>query len=708
MLAEELKKNIQFTYTQLLKSRGLIPRYGQKKMIAEITNNLEILIEEDSVAPPICVIEAGTGTGKTLAYLLGVIPLAQKLGYKTVISTATIALQEQVVFKDIPEVLEGSDFKFTFALAKGRRRYICLSKLNMLLDGSDSLQALMDLYGDDLTDPNDDDKSLYESMLSELNNGNWSGDREDWKNPLSDTKWQPLTVDRRQCSGANCSYFRNCCFYSARDSLENADCIVSNHDLVLTDLAMGGGAILPEPEKCIYVFDEAHHLPIKSNNHFSAFTGIRGTEKWLGDYEKFVDRLIKYELITGDQQKKSKRLTQNLIELLNTAWLLFEQLLETGKPPDKYEHDIRYIFDLGVIPEEVRNLSANLASDFSRLTSSLEKIDVDFRKVMDENSSQELVRLAEEWYPILGANIDRAESNLTLWLSYANQDPEDSVPKARWLSVKEIDNGSEIDLYSSPVLAAANLQEHLWEKCGGAILTSATLSALGQFAMIKQRAGLPDQTNYLRIPSPFDFANLAKFVIPKMNCDPSDTRKHTALLIDAIPKLLTPTSAALMLFSSRRQMLEVLEGLPVTWIDLILCQDDYQKAQLLKYHRQRIDEGEGSIIFGLASFAEGIDLPGKYCQHVLIAKIPFSPPNDPIEKTLASWLEMKGENPFMTLSVPDAAMRLVQASGRLLRSEKDSGRITLFDERIVNRRYGKAILESIPPYRKEIFLEDLS
>jgi ATP-dependent DNA helicase DinG len=147
----------------------------------------------------------------------------------------------------------------------------------------------------------------------------------------------------------------------------------------------------------------------------------------------------------------------------------------------------------------------------------------------------------------------------------------------------------------------------------------------------------------------------------------------------------------------------VLEGLDKEWREIILCQDDYQKAQLLKFHRQRIDKGEPSIIFGLASFAEGVDLPGKYCMHVLIAKIPFAVPNDPIEATLAQWLEQQGKNPFMTLSVPEAAFRLVQASGRLLRSETDTGRITLFDERVVSKRYGEAILNSLPPYRRDIF-----
>ena len=226
--------------------------------------------------------------------------------------------------------------------------------------------------------------------------------------------------------------------------------------------------------------------------------------------------------------------------------------------------------------------------------------------------------------------------------------------------------------------------------------------------MLTMRAGLPPHTHYLSIPSPFNFAEAAKLVIPKMGCDPSEPDRHTAGMIKALPKLLKNKPAALVLFSSRRQMQDVLQGLPQDWSGLVLCQNDYQKAQLLKYHRQRIDGGEGSVIFGLASFAEGVDLPGAYCRHVLIAKIPFAVPNDPIEMTLSAWVESQGMNAFMTLAVPDAAFRLVQASGRLLRSETDTGQITLFDERIVNRPYGKQILDSMPPYSREIFELDIS
>lgn len=704
MLADEVKSIIQSAYRQLLESRELTPRYGQRLMIAEIAKTLSTLTDKDA-PPPICVVEAGTGTGKTLAYVLAVLPLARALNFKVVIATATVALQEQVMLKDLPEIQQGSDLQFSYSLAKGRGRYLCLAKLDMLLRGNDSMQAMMDLYGEELDDPAGGDHALYEKMLDRLSAGEWKGDRDDWESALSDDDWRPVTVDNAQCMGPKCSHFRNCCFYQARDSMDKADCIVSNHDLVLSDLALGGGVILPEPEKCIYIFDEAHHLPLKSNNHFSAFTRIKSSSSWLERTEALSQRLQNDDFIDGTSQKALQKLLIATREQLDHAWLLLEQLLESVDHSDSYENRIQHAFPLGVVPEELQSLAANLANQFARLSANFDGISDELKEAMEDGGDVKRRQLAEQWFPLIGSQLNRAESNQGLWLSYASLDPAGRAPIARWLSYTSSENFTDIGLSSSPVLAAENLQERLWESCAAAVLTSATLSSLGNFDMLKMRAGLPDHTHFLSILSPFDFANSASLVIPKMGCEPSDSQKHTDYIVDAIPRLVEKAGASLMLFSSRRQMQDVMELLPPEWRELILCQDDFQKSQLLKYHKQRIDRGEGSLIFGLASFAEGVDLPGKYCTHVLIAKIPFAVPNDPIEMTLSEWIEQQGLNPFMTLAVPDAAFRLVQASGRLLRSESDRGKITLFDERIVSKRYGKTILESMPPYRREIFQE---
>lgn len=705
MLADEVKDRIQSVYRQLLKSRELTPRYGQRQMIAEIANTLGVLASDKEQEPPICVIEAGTGTGKTLAYLLAVIPLAQALKLKVVVATATVALQEQVSQKDIPELLQGSDLQFSYALAKGRGRYVCLSRLDMLLQGNDSMQAMMDLYGEELTDPSGGDTALYEQMLEALGAGAWHGDRDEWQQPISDANWRPITVDNAQCMGPKCSHFRNCCFFQARDSMDKADCIVSNHDLVLADLALGGGVILPDPGDCLYIFDEAHHLPFKSNSHFASFTRIKSTSTWLERTEAMLPRLVGDDFLLASQQDSLLALMRMTRESLNESWLLLEQTLAELESVDRYENRAQHAFKLGVVPEEIQALAMNLANQFTRLNAAFQDIAEDLKLALEDGGDNTRRALAEQWFPVLGSMCKRAEGSLALWLNYAATDPAGAAPSARWLSMNEGGNFPDIALSSSPVLAADNLQQRLWQNCAGAVLTSATLSALGEFAMLKMRAGLPPHTRYLSIPSPFRFGEAAVLSVPRMQCDPSQTEQHTDFIVKALPVLLREDCAALMLFSSRRQMLDVMQRLTGTWRDRVLCQDDFQKSQLLKYHRQRVDKGEGSLIFGLASFAEGVDLPGKYCTHVLIAKIPFAVPNDPIEMTLSDWVEQLGMNAFMTLAVPDAAFRLVQATGRLLRSESDTGQITLFDERLVSRRYGTAILDSMPPYRRELLQE---
>ncbi len=717
MLSDEVKKSIQSAYSELLENYSFTPRHGQRQMIAVIANNLsQLQINEKSAdaqksLPPICVVEAGTGTGKTLAYILAVIPVARALKYKVVLSTATIALQEQVILKDLPDILAGSGMQFSFAMAKGRGRYLCLSRLDTMLSGNDSLDAMLDLYGEQLDQPAEATRLLYQSMLDEISAGNWEGDRDEWREPIPDSDWKPVTVDTAQCIGSRCAHFKQCFFFKARDNLDKADCIVSNHDLVLADLALGGGVILPAPKDTIYIFDEAHHLPNKSNNHFSAFTRVKGSVTWLQQCDKAMARIcaestLMQAISGGIDFENLRKNIADTAERLNDAWLLLEQTTESVDLLDTYGNSQQHTFSLGVVPEEIRQLAADLEVYFTQLYNQFQQLQENLKDIVDEGTELQVRVLAEQWYPVVGSIYSRAENNLKLWSSFAHRDADSAPPSARWLTITEFNDVTDISLASSPVLAAGNLNRRLWQECGAAVLTSATLSALGCFDILKMRAGLPEQTHYLSIPSPFDFMGNATLVIPKINCAPSDTERHTAAIIQALPVLVEDDEAALMLFSSRRQMQDVIQGLPDEWQDRVLCQDDYQKAQLLKYHRQRVDKGIGSVIFGLASFAEGVDLPGTYCTHVLIAKIPFSVPNDPIEATLSQWIEAQGENPFMTLAVPEAAFRLVQACGRLLRNETDKGRITIFDERLINKFYGKSILESLPPYRREIFQQE--
>ena len=169
-----------------------------------------------------------------------------------------------------------------------------------------------------------------------------------------------------------------------------------------------------------------------------------------------------------------------------------------------------------------------------------------------------------------------------------------------------------------------------------------------------------------------------------------------------LPKQLDKNEASLVLFTSRRVMQQVFDGLPSHWQDLILQQGDSSKQRLIQQHRQRVDDGEGSVLFGLASFAEGIDLPGDYLTHVIITRLPFTVPDRPVPAALAEWIEHRGGNAFSEISVPEASVRLIQSTGRLLRKESDTGRITVLDKRLVSKRYGKQLLQALPPYEQRL------
>ena len=185
-----------------------------------------------------------------------------------------------------------------------------------------------------------------------------------------------------------------------------------------------------------------------------------------------------------------------------------------------------------------------------------------------------------------------------------------------------------------------------------------------------------------------------------MAASAGEPEAHTQEISSNLVSWIEEHKAGLVLFSSRRQMNDVYFQVDRDLREDIMTQDDFSKQELVKKHKAKIDAGERSVLFGLASLSEGVDLPGDYLTHVVIAKIPFSVPNDPLEESISEWLESQGRNPFMEVSVPDASLKLIQACGRLIRTEQDSGQITILDNRLITRRYGNLIINSLPPYRR--------
>ena len=711
MLEESQKKTIQTAYSAFLKSKQLKARPGQKQMIAEIARALGDVNTDGegrrTSDPSVTVIEAGTGTGKTVGYVIPAVAMAKAAGKRLVISTATVTLQEQIISKDLPDIILKTGLKFSFTLAKGRGRYACLSKLDRLLQEEQSVASLMDMFAGDGHSGQQDETALklYQHMLEEFAASKWQGDRDSWPEALEDQKWRLITTDHAQCSGRRCGYFNQCPFYKARNDLEQADVVVTNHDLVLADLALGGGAILPDPKDCIYIFDEGHHLPDKAIDHFACHGRLKGTASWLEKAGKHLQKVLGQNALPGDLGERLEKLLPEFDQLVNALGHARQMLHREATFEPRVQGDLTvavYRFPEGVVPGAIRQQAEVLKAGFSRCSGMLEKVAKDLNDAMDGDVPGIDRWQAEQLYPEIGAMQMRMESQFQLWLTYSLPDPEGEPPSARWVKWTEGSFGEELELFSSPILSSMTLWQTLWNPGYASIVTSATLAALGNFNRFRMRSGIPSESKCVIVPSPFQHATAASLVIPAMESNPRDSDAHTGEIVEMLPELLEGSKGSLVLFSSRRQMNDVYYGLDQDLRDQILLQDDYSRQELLKLHRKNIDEGKTSILFGLASLAEGIDLPGEYCEHVIIAKIPFAVPDDPVEAALADWLEAQGRNPFMEITVPDAAIKLVQACGRLLRTEQDSGRITLMDRRVVTQRYGRMILNSLPPFKQEV------
>jgi ATP-dependent DNA helicase DinG len=706
MLSDEQKKQIQHAYSQWLDSHGFKPRYGQRLMIAEIAKALNASDGERYAA-----IEAGTGIGKTVSYTLAAVPAARARDRKLIFATATVALQEQLVHKDLPDLIEHSGMDFSFALAKGRGRYLCLSKLETILNGAERQSDFGALYPDEqFAVDNAPPIHIYEQMMSAYASGEWSGDRDDWPQALDDQDWRVLTSDRSQCHNRRCAYISDCCFFKARENLDEVDCVVTNHDMVLADLALGGGAVLPEPEESIYVFDEAHHLADKAVQHFSSSLRLFSTARWLGQLASFLEQLCEdwsnarsirnnvaqVMAISGDLDRDLHLLPEYAQRHIDVLTAQGQESRAYGGRPQQYR------FQQGQIEPELKEMAGQCQRQFQQLESHLSAISESMQEALEAKLHDDDETELEQWYPVVGAALNRA-GNAAELVRYFMLAGQESTPRAYWISHIEFDNGMDYGFHSAPLLAADYLQDLLWQRCDAALMTSATLTALGSFERLKMRAGLPDEAKQLLIPSPFDYANNAVLRLPRQACNPSEVEAHTDAVIEYIEQI-DDKSGVLVLFSSRKQMREVHDNLSSALSELVLLQDDRSKQALLTEHKKRIDNGERSFIFGLASFAEGVDLPGDYCRHVVIAKIPFAVPDDPVEASLAEWVEERGGNAFMEISVPDAALKLVQACGRLIRAENDTGVVAILDNRLMTRRYGEALLQSLPPFKRE-FME---
>lgn len=712
MLTENNKKTISDCLSNISQTLpGFQSRSSQRKMIAEVAKAFARSEEINSAmgqqGESILVIEGPTGTGKSLAYLLPAIIMAKSLGKKLVVSSATVALQEQLANKDIPFLAKHAGIKLSYSIAKGRGRYICTQRLYQQLGYDAALEG-------EQTYLFDEDKSLklnpiifnkLQQIAKKLEDKKWLGDRDTLEETIADNIWQQLTNDRHGCTKNHCSYFLKCPFFTARKELENVDIIIANHDLLLSDIAMGGGMILPEPEKTLYCIDEAHHLADKAVKQFAAYHSISGAIGWL---ERIKPTLNRATVLIKDHQQAEQieKIAEEVIGYLNDLRMIVTNIAELIPKQDKYAVPAILRFSHGILPENFISISNNLAAATKNLKNNFYLFNENVKKKIAELTTEE-AKSYEKIISELGFYTGRVDNIVTVWQLMTSMTDTNSPPIAKWISADFINKSNEIDyvMHASPVSVAEVLSEKFWKRIAGAILTSATLRSLNSFDMLLSATGLNrfSAVTCIALSSPFNLQEQAKLVIPSMKTDPKDSIKHTQEITALLPKIINieEGSGTLVLFSSRKQMREVAENLPSQIKNLLLIQSDRSKELLLSEHFSRINNNSSSILFGLASFAEGLDLPGNACNHVIIAKLPFDVPDDPVDLTLAEWVEKRGGNAFFEITLPKASIKLIQAMGRLIRSETDTGIVTILDTRLKTKNYGKLILKSLPPFKQE-------
>jgi len=681
MLTPKLKQQIRSSFdgakTQL---SNFSNRSSQNKMIAEISKTL---MGEYSDSNRIICVEAPTGTGKTMAYLVSCLPIAKELNKKLVIASANVALQEQILNKDIVEATKYSSVDFEFAIAKGRSRYVCIRNLiNLTEDNSNSAELFEDaLLWDEK--PTKTDLDALTEMTESYSSKSWSGEIDDLESPPENSLWQKIACNRFTCNSKNCEFYNDCSFFKARKKASNSDVIIANHDLVLADV-INGNNVLPDVEDCIFIFDEAHHLSQKALSHFSIGGSTEFMRTSIRQSQGAIDQIIK---ITKSQASKSyvEKVDESIKDLVD----LVSEL--------DFKEDT-FLFSIKGIPDEIRNLTQQLFVLFNSAYNDFYEHKENWEEFNKANKIEQST--SDNINNIVGQNNQNLSSILSI-LSIFNktQDPE-KPPLSYWISESKLANKKlNYQLNSAKIDVSDSLNNLIWSKAAGVVLTSATLTALGSFDRLNQQLGLNSKENqYLRLASPFDHKSV-EFRVGKIKSSPTNSFEHTQEVALELVNRIDPSSATLVLFASNHQMQEVADLVEKSIDCGLLIQGEFSKKNILEKHIENRKNDKGSIIFGLDSFAEGVDLKGDNLNHVFISKLRFSVPTSPIEKTTQSYLESMNRNSFMEISLPDASLRLIQACGRLIRTETDSGTITIFDNRLISKFYGKPLLDALPDFK---------
>lgn len=616
---------------------GFAVRPSQQQLSAKIAEAIE-----DSA---VLIAEAGTGTGKTFAYLVP----ALLSGKRVIISTGTKALQDQLYHRDLPRVKKALALPVHAALLKGRANYLCKFRLEQSKGETFASREVAQHF----------------QRVVQWAGKTQRGDLAEIASiPEDSPVWPQVSSTADNCLGSECPFWSECYLVKARQEAQSADIVVVNHHLLLADLAIkqeGFGEVLPGAS--VFILDEAHQVPELALQFFGESVSTR---QWL-DLGK--DILLESGKITGSSTL--------LIPLVKQMELRIKQLraaceILPGKGAASLLHP--YV--------ELQKGLADVQSDGEALLKGLQ---------LQAGASSALDQCAI-----------RAEALTIRWKSWCSgltitDDGSVASAAVRWYELSQ----RGITLNATPMDVSTPLRQYREQSKAAWILTSATLAVNQSVDHLAEKLGL-NEPRVLVQPSPFDWQNQGLFYLPKAMPEPSSPVFIEALLQAAKPVLEASNGRAFLLFTSHRalkQAAQLLEGGP--WP--LFVQGTAPRMELLERFRH---SGNG-ILLGAASFWEGVDVAGDALSVVIIDKLPFAAPDDPVLEAQLDAVRKRGGNPFMEEQVPSAVLALKQGVGRLIRTFEDRGVLMMGDTRLVSKPYGKTFIQSLPPFPRTREIDDV-
>jgi len=644
------------------------------------------------------LIEAGTGIGKSLAYLIPSAMWATKNQQRVVISTNTINLQDQLISKDIPLLLDTMDLNCKATVLKGRSNYLCPHHLESLRKSKPKNADEMRVLGKILV--------WLESSLS--------GDRGEinLNGPIERRIWNRISSDHEDCSTEGCLKRTGgrCPFYQARQRAHSSHIIIVNHALLLADVATGN-RILPEYDTL--VIDEAHHLESATTNALSFYTShrlLRRSLTTLGDEKKGI---LNWVLKLGEKSASPSNvgvLTKLVKSLVNRSLQTESRMNEFfgtlklslerspgGRSPSRYTQQVR-IEPASAAPDNFRGIMRD-QGDWE----SVEKKWDEARQIL-YSLSEDIQKLWEMINDLLGKNRkdesqyeavlnDLREVSRELYDLYENIDQMVFEPDPNMIYwIEAPPPKREIAVKAAPLHIGELMERYIWFEKRAVILTSATLTTAGSFDYIRNRLGAND-AEVLALGSPFDYQNAALLYLVEDVKEPSDYRGHQLDLNRGLISLCKAVGGrTLVLFTSYSQLQETARNItgPLAQEDIIVFEQGSGPSphNLLKSFRQ----AEQAVLLGTRAFWEGVDIPGQDLSVLVIAKLPFQVPSDPIVAARAETYS----NSFQEYMLPEAILSFRQGFGRLIRTKKDVGVVAIFDKRLISKTYGDLFLKSLP------------